>query len=121
VHSLERAGVPLDGIAAAVRASALSFSFLDAPAFDRFAGLSSTTFRVVSERTGILLDLLKVVREAVGFAEPQPEDHVGEDELSVVPVIELQLSSGFRPVVVERWLRAIRRQYASSTSPDTRG
>jgi adenylate cyclase len=30
---------------------------------------------------------------------------VREDELSLVPLIELQLSSGFRPVVIERWLR----------------
>jgi len=106
VRSFERAGVPLDGMAAAVRDGALSFSYLDASAFDRFAGLSDTTFRELSERTGIPKDLLKVVREAVGFAEPKPEDHFREDELSVVPVIELQLSSGFRPVVIERWLRA---------------
>jgi len=46
-----------------------------------------------------------VVRKAVGFAEPRPEDTVREDELSVVPLIELQLSKGFRPVVIERWLR----------------
>jgi adenylate cyclase len=106
VHSLERAGVPLDGMAAAMRDGALSFSFLDASAFDRFAGLSTTTFRELSAHTGIPLELLMVVREAFGFAEPGPEDHVREDELSVVPVIELQLSSGFRPVVIERWLRA---------------
>jgi adenylate cyclase len=106
VQSFERAGVPLDGMAAAVRGGALSFSFLDASAFDRFTGVSSTTFRELSERTEIPLELLKVVREAVGFAEPKPEDPVREDELSVVPVIELQLSSGFRPVIIERWLRA---------------
>ena len=106
VQSFERAGVPLEGIAAAVRDGALSFSYLDATAFDRFSGMSSTTFRELNERTGIPLELLKVVREAFGFAEPRPEDHVREDELSVVPVIELQLSSGFRPVVIERWLRA---------------
>jgi class 3 adenylate cyclase len=105
VQSLERAGVPLDGMATAVRDGALSFAYLDASAFDRFAGVSSTTFRRLSEQTGIPLDLLKVVREAFGFAEPTPEDHVREDELSVVPLIELQLSSGFRPVVIERWLR----------------
>ena len=28
-----------------------------------------------------------------------------EDELSVVRAIELQLSKGFRPVAIERWLR----------------
>jgi adenylate cyclase len=105
VQSLERAGVPLDGMAAAVRDGALSFTYLDASAFDRFGGLSDTTFNELSARTGIPLELLMVVREAVGFAEPRPEDLVREDELSVVPVIELQLLSGFRPVVIERWLR----------------
>jgi hypothetical protein len=45
IHSLERAGVPLDRVAAAVRDGVLSFSFLDMAAFDRFTGLSTTTFR----------------------------------------------------------------------------
>jgi class 3 adenylate cyclase len=51
------------------------------------------------------MDLLKVVREAVGFAEPQAEDHVREDELSAMPAIELLLSQGVRPVVIEQLLR----------------
>ena len=105
VHGLDLAGVPLEGMGAAVRSGALSFSFLEAAAFDRFGGLSPTTFRDLSARTGIPLELLMVVREALGFAEPRPEDAVREDELSVVPVIELQLSVGFRPDVIERWLR----------------
>jgi len=106
VQSFERAGVPLEGMATAVRDGALSFSYLDATAFDRFAGVSRTTFRELSERTGVPLDLLLVVREAHGFAEPRPEDHVREDELAVVPVIELQLSSGIRAEVMKRLLRA---------------
>jgi adenylate cyclase len=106
VQSFERAGVPLEGIAAAVRDGALSFSYLDATAFDRFAGVSETTFRELSERTGVALDVLMVVREAHGFAEPRPEDHVREDELSVVPLIELLLSSGIRAEVIQRLLRA---------------
>lgn len=105
VRSWEEAGVPLDGMAAAVRDGALSFSYLDSSAFDRFGGVSGTTFQQLSDETGIPLDLLRVVREAIGFAEPRPEDHVREDELSVVPAIELQLSMGFRPVVIEGWLR----------------
>ena len=105
VQSSEDSGIPLEGMAAAVRDGTLSFSFMDVGAFDRFTGVSDTTFRQLSERTGIPLELLKVVREAVGFAEPQPEDHVREVELSIVPAIELQLASGFRPVVIERWLR----------------
>jgi len=106
VQSFERAGVPLEGMAAAVRDGALSFTYLDATAFDRFAGVSGTTFRELSERTGVPLDLLLVVREAHGFAEPRPEDHVREDELSVVPAVELQLSSGIQPELIKRLLRA---------------
>jgi adenylate cyclase len=105
VQSLERAGVPLEKLAAVIRDGALSFSFLDMGAYDRFAGLSGTTFHQLSAQTGIPLELLMVVREAFGFAEPRPEDTVREDELSVIPMIELQLAKGLRPVVIERWLR----------------
>ena len=105
IQGLERSDVPLEGMAAAVRDGTLSFSFLDSAAFDRFAGHSATTFRQLSERTGVPLELLMVVREASGFAEPSPDDQVREDELAVVPAIELQLSNGFRPIVIERWLR----------------
>jgi adenylate cyclase len=105
LQSLERAGVPLDKMAAAVRDGTLSLSFMDVAAFDRFAGLSDTTFQELSTQTGIPLELLMAVREAVGFAEPRPQDHVHHNELSVVPLLQLQLSEGFRPVVVERWLR----------------
>jgi adenylate cyclase len=105
VQSLERAGVPLDGMASAVGDGALSLAFLDLSAYDRFAGLSGTTFRELSAKTGIPLELLMVVREAIGFALPTPGDYVREDELQVVPAIELQLSKEFSPVVIERWLR----------------
>jgi adenylate cyclase len=105
VQSLEQAGVPLDGMAAAVRDGALSFSFMDVPAFDRFAGLSGTTFQQLSAQTGIPLELLVVVREAVGFAAPRPQDTVREDELLVVSAIQTQLSEGVRPAVIEGWLR----------------
>ncbi len=106
VQSLERSGVPLEGMAAAVRDGVLSFAFLDGAAFDRFAGFTGTTFRQLSERTDVPIELLMVVREASGFAEPRPDDLVREDEMAILPVMELQLANGFRPIVIERWLRA---------------
>ncbi len=106
VETLERAGVSLEGMAAAVKSGALSFAFLDMASYERFAGFSRTTFKGLSEKTGVPLDLLKVVREAIGFATPSPEEYVREDELRVVPAIELQLAKGFRTIVIERWLRA---------------
>jgi adenylate cyclase len=105
LQSLEQAGVSLEGLAVAVRDRVLSFSFLDVAAYDQFAGLSGTTFQQLSAQTGIPLELLGVVREAVGWAEPGPQDTVHHNELSVVPLIQLQLAKGFRPVIIERWLR----------------
>ena len=105
IRSLERAGIPLDGMASAIHEGALSFSFLDVSAFDRFSGLTTTTFRQVSQKTGVPFEILSVVREAFGHSEPSPQDHVREDELSVIEAVEFQLSKGFRPIVIERWLR----------------
>ena len=105
IQSLERAGVPLDEMAAAVQRGALSFSFLDMSAFDRFAGLAGVTFQDVSESTGVPFELLLVIREAFGLSEPSPDDYVREGELSVISTVEHQVKQGFRPIAIERWLR----------------
>jgi adenylate cyclase len=103
--SLEGAGIPLDAVGAALANGALSLDFLDTPAYERFVALSSETFQQVSERTGIPIELLTVIRESLGFASPSPHDRVREDELKVVPFIQLQVESGFRPTSIERLLR----------------
>jgi adenylate cyclase len=105
IRSLEQAGVPLEGMAAAVDDGFLSFAFLDVSAFDRFAGLSATTFQQLSDTSGISHELLSVIREAFGYPEPSPEDYVLEDELSVIAAVEFQIAKGFQPIVIERWLR----------------
>jgi adenylate cyclase len=103
--SLEGAGIPLDALGAAIQRGALNLDFLDALAYERFAGLSDETFRQVSERTGIPLELLTVIRESIGMAEPSPDDRLRTDELTILPFIELQIASGFRPVSIGRLLR----------------
>ena len=103
--SLEEAGIPLDGVAAAIQRGALSLGFLDAASYGRFAALAAETFRQVSERTGIPLELLTVIREAIGMAQPSPDDRLREDEMTIVPFIELQVAEGFRPAAIERLLR----------------
>jgi adenylate cyclase len=103
--SLEGAGIPLDAVADALERGALSLAFFDAKAYERFAALSPETFREVSDRTGIPLALLTVIREAIGMAEPSPDDRMREDEAGVVPFVEMQLAAGFRPVAIERLLR----------------
>jgi adenylate cyclase len=112
-RGLEQAGLPLEEVAEAVDRGGLSFAFLDRPVYDRFAGLNARSFREVSEREEVPLELLFVVRDAIGFAQADPDDPMREDELQLVPLIRLQLAKGVDPAGIEEWLRvygdAIRR------------
>jgi adenylate cyclase len=103
--SLEDAGIPLEGVAAAIHRGALSLDFFDAASYERFAALASETFRQVSDRTGLPLELLAVIREAIGMADPSPDDRLREDEMAIIPFIELQVAEGFRRAAIERLLR----------------
>lgn len=106
VHALDRAGVPLDGLAAAKRNGEISFAFLDQPFYDRFASLSDLTFAQLANETAIPMELLSVVREAIGFAQPRPDDSVREDELRIVRLVQRLLAIASRPPsTVERLLR----------------
>jgi adenylate cyclase len=102
---LERTGLPLEAIREALDAGELSFGWLDAPLYDLIAPLSSRSFQDVAMETGIPLELLRVLREAIGFALPEPDDRVREDELRIVPLIQKLVSGGLPPAVVERLLR----------------
>src|SRR5258708_4537357 len=108
VKSIEESGIALDGIAAAVERGALSFDFLDTEAYERLAALAPETFGDVSVRTGIPLELLMLVREAIGMAQPTADDRMREDELAMVPFLQLQVNRGFRSTSIERRLRVQR-------------
>jgi adenylate cyclase len=105
VHGLEQGGVPLEALGSAVRSGALSFAFFDAKFWGRFAGLTAKTYRELSAETGLPLELLHSVRESMGFARPDPDDHVREDELDVVPLLKTLISLGLDPVVLEPHVR----------------
>ena len=82
---------------------AISLAFLDARSYERFAALELETFQQVSDRTGIPLEMLATIREAIGMAQPSPDDRLREDELAIVPFIEMQLEAGFRrAAIIER-------------------
>jgi adenylate cyclase len=105
VASLERAGLPLTGIAEAMRQGRISLAVVDQPAYARFASLETMTFRELAAKSGIPVELLKVVREATGSAQPDPDDRVRSNELDLVPYLEFQLEHHIRPAILERLLR----------------
>jgi adenylate cyclase len=105
----ERAGLPMDAIASAVRAGRLSFAFLEASPYGRWLVRSARTYRQVSQETGIPLDTLGSVLESMGFARMAPDDLIREDELEVVPLLQLGLSRGILDLA---WSTRIGRAYA---------
>src|SRR5919198_4154384 len=90
----EQAGLPIDGIASAIRAGRLSFAFLEAAPFRRWAVRSTRTYRQVSQETGVPLELLRGALESMGFARMAPDAPIREDELEIVPFVQLGHASG---------------------------
>jgi adenylate cyclase len=105
----EQAGLPMEAIASAIRAGRLSFAFLEASPFRRWAVRSTRTYRQVSQETEIPLDTLGVVLESMGFARAAPDEPMREDELEVVPLLQLALSSGTFDLA---WLTRLGRAHA---------
>jgi class 3 adenylate cyclase len=106
-QTLENAGIVPESLAAGIRSGHLTLDFMDSPAYERFATLSEETFESLSERSGLPLNLLMLIREATGGAVPNPGDRLREDELPVIPLIQGLLATGFRPISIERRLRVM--------------
>src|SRR5215218_9022736 len=104
----EQAGLPMQGIASAIRAGRLSFGFLEAAPFRRWAVRSGRTYRQVSQDTGIPLETLGAVLESMGFARVGPDEPMREDELAVVPLLRLGLASG---IFDRAWLTRLGRAH----------
>ena len=105
----ERAGLPMDAIAEVIRAGRLSFTFMEAAPYHRFALPSTRTFRQVSQDTGIPLETLQETLESMGFTWTSADEPIREDELEVVPLIQLAISSG---LIDQAWLSRVGRAYA---------
>jgi adenylate cyclase len=105
----EQAGLPMGGIASAIRAGRLSFAFMDAAPFRRWAVRSARTYRQVSQETGIPLDTLGSALDSMGFAGMAPDELIREDELEIVPLLQLGLSSGLLDLA---WLTRLGRAHA---------
>ncbi len=105
VHSLVAAGVPLEGLVAAITGGAFSLDFLDAPAFERFTAVSDHTFAQFAKQAEVPVELLMLIREAAGSPSPLPSDRIRDEELPYAEFIGAQYRAGFRPAATERLLR----------------
>lgn len=105
VKSLNQGGLPPEAVGTAIRNGDLSFAFFDHLYWERFGWLSAKTYRELADETGVSFELLAAIRESMGYARPEPDDRVREDELAPVALIQAGLASGVVPVALERQIR----------------
>jgi adenylate cyclase len=106
IQEFERGGLPLDKLAEAMRAGRVSLAFVDDPGFERFASLSSQTFAELAQSTGLPIGLLLAIREAMGFAQPEPTDRMRTDEQDVVALAFAMNEAGVPEIEIDRALRS---------------
>jgi adenylate cyclase len=85
VTACERAGLPLEGIASAIRQGKLSLAFLDQAQF-RWSGRSERTYADLAAELGIPLEFVLAAQEALGTARPDPSDTCRDDDADILAV-----------------------------------
>jgi hypothetical protein len=105
VLNLEASGISRESIAQVVRDGYIDFGLFENSAYDRFAAISDRTFRQAAEQACVPLELVLFIREAIGFAIADPDERMREDELDVLPMVQIALDGGMPPATVERLLR----------------
>jgi adenylate cyclase len=104
VRAFDAAGLSLDDIGKVVEAGKFSFAFLDFGNW-RWAPLSARTYEQLAEESGLSVDLLASIQEALGYERPQPGAFVRQDDVDMLPLI--QMAIGF-PVPEKEMVRLVR-------------
>jgi adenylate cyclase len=107
VLAILESGITAERLARAIRGRAVSLDFVDDPTYERFAAVSGETFAQLAERTGIPMELLSTIREALGSPPPSPTDLVRDQEAVVARTVQLSLEEAGSPESLARLLRVI--------------
>jgi len=105
LHAITSSGIPLQTFAQI--AGRMNLDFMDSPVYERFASISRETFADVSARTGVPFELLATIRETLGAPSPAPDDRMRDQELQVVPFLELVIHGGSNPQTLDRLVRVM--------------
>ncbi len=97
----EAAGLAPKRVLEAVEKGDLSLSFLETPGFE-LPGRLGTTYRQLAAETGVSLELILTLHEAIGFAKPDPDDRIREDDPTIVEFAQAFLEAGASEVAVRR-------------------
>jgi adenylate cyclase len=118
LDALEASGISVDDIARAVTSGKLSFAFLDL-LFTEPKGYSEKTYAQACAELGWTIGFVQRVHDALGLPEPQPDDRVREDDLTMFPVGNTALTVGVPEAGVMRALRMYSENLRRITEAET--
>jgi hypothetical protein len=93
-RACEEGGVPMEGIAEAIRAGHLSFAFIESWPFERWAARGPRTHAELAEEVGLPFESLQRIMEAFGFARPEPGDAIVEAERPIAALVGRAVAVG---------------------------
>jgi adenylate cyclase len=94
IRDLEASGISRASLAQIVRDGSIDFGMFEIGAYDRFASATDQSFREAAERWGVPLPVVLLIREAIGFAVADPDERMREDELDILPLLQVALVGG---------------------------
>src|SRR6266511_1168557 len=86
-RACEDGGLPMGGMAKAIRAGRLSFAFVESWPFERWAARGPQTHADLAKEVGLAVESLQRIVAAFGFARPEPGDAVIEAERPIASLI----------------------------------
>jgi adenylate cyclase len=93
-RACEDGGLPMAGMAEAIRKGLLSFAFVDTWPFEREGACLHQTHRELAEEVGVPLESLQRILEAFGFSSLEAEAVVLETERPIAHLIGQAMSLG---------------------------
>jgi MerR HTH family regulatory protein len=93
-RACEEGGLPMEGIAKAIRAGHLSFAFIESWPFERWAARGPQTHAELATEVGLPFESLQRIVEAFGFARPEPGDAVVAAERPIAALIGRAIKVG---------------------------
>ena len=93
LHSWTTAGLSVETIMDLVDRGALSLAFLDAPVMATPERLDRSYQQLAADR-GVSLAFLQALHQALGFAPPEPTDRAGEDDRTMLDIVETFRGAG---------------------------
>jgi class 3 adenylate cyclase len=104
LHAWEEAGLPPEDVMSLVDTGELSIDWLDTPVIARAARLD-VTFEQLCSEAEIPLTTIQALYEAIGFAPPEPTDHIRAGDRELTELVQTFSAAGVREGPMLRLLR----------------